>query len=413
MYKERHIQNKLAELADFFKIILITGARQTGKTTLLKHLLPNAPLITLDPHQDVHGAKTHPDEFLASLARPAIIDEVQFAPTLLSSIKRIVDQSDQRGQFFLTGSQNLSLLPQMKESMGGRVGIINLPHLSLQEATENITKSWLPTYLEHPQTIALNAPATINSHSIYDAVWRGNLPESLLAPSTAPLPTFFSSYISTVIDQDIRHFADIRDWSNFRKFISLSAGMTGQEVNPSQLGREIGVMNKTAQNWLSLLNATYQWYEHRPFSLNTTKRISKKTKGYFSDTGIACHLLEIDSPQALAHHRHKGALVETWVVNNIKQQAFARSQLTELNVYHWRSHGGAEVDLIISANGLLYPIEIKSSTHVTTNDTRGIRALKQTYPHEQFAHGLVIYTGPTSFRIDEHATALPWNARCL
>lgn len=411
MYKKRHIQEHLTEIARFFKIVLITGARQTGKTTLLKNLLPHAPLITLDAHQDIHRAKTSPDNFLASLTRPAIIDEVQFAPALLSSIKRLVDQSSQRGQFFLTGSQNLSLLPQMKESMGGRVGIINLPHLSLQEATDNTTREWLPTYLENPDSIATLASKTIDTISIYDAIWRGNLPESILAPSTVPLPLFFSSYIQTVVDQDIRHVAEIRDWINFRKFLSISASMTAQEVNPTHLGRELGIMNKTAQSWLTLLNASYQWYEHPPFCLNTTKRISKKAKGYFSDTGIACHLLGIGSPQELSNHHHKGALVETWVANNINQQALARPQLTQLAVYHWRSHGGAEVDLIISANGKLYPIEVKSSTHVSTSDTRGIRALKATYPHEKFAHGLVIYTGPTSFRIDEHATALPWNAK--
>lgn len=416
MYKNRFLEQIIPGLAQYFKVILITGARQVGKSTLLKNLFPDYPNFTLSPYDKSGPIVTNPKEFLDTLQGPVIFDEFQFFPELTTYLKLRVDQSDQRGQYFLTGSQNIAMLKTVAETMTGRVGIINLDGLSLHEAmkpsyckTPN-QSAWLRSYLEDPEAISYHATKTLASPSLYECIWRGSFPESLLPTSSEYRSMFFSSYIQTYIERDIRLIYSPEDLRSFRAFLGLCAALTGQEVNFSHLGRELGFTPKTTKHWLSILMQTYQWTDVFPYFGKTIKRITKRPKGHFSDTGLACFLQDIHSPLSLISHPSLGGLYETWVFQSIKQQ-FPTLQGAP-STYHWRTNNGTEVDIILSYNGKLYPIEMKISSSVSSHDTRGIQAFKQTYPSENIAHGLIIYGGDQCFKINEHATALPWNA-CL
>ena len=185
--------------------------------------------------------------------------------------------------------------------------------------------------------------------------------------------------------------------------------MTAQEINYSQLGREIGLSPKSSQAWLNVMKGTYQWYEIPSYHSNTIKRVSGKAKGYFGDTGLACSAQAISSPSALAGNPLAGSLFETWVVNDIRKQC---SLLPfPPNIYHWRSHGGGEVDLILENDGVLYPLEIKMTTKPSRNDARGISAFRQTYPNVKIAAGAVICCCNRIYKIAEDSYAVPWNQK--
>jgi predicted AAA+ superfamily ATPase len=198
------------------------------------------------------------------------------------------------------------------------------------------------------------------------------------------------------------------DWQGFGKFIQLVSSLTAQEINYSQLGREIGISRQTSQRWLDVLKATFQWFEVMPYSGNQVKKISGKPKGYISDTGIACSLNMISSHNALGGHPLLGALFETAVVAEIRKLCAAIS--TPPQFYHWRSHGGAEVDLLLERDGCIYPIEIKVKSAPVKNDTRGITAFRNAYPNLKIAPGLVLACCHSFAKISENDYCLPWNA---
>jgi uncharacterized protein len=201
--------------------------------------------------------------------------------------------------------------------------------------------------------------------------------------------------------------ADVSDWQQFGRFVRLAAALTAQEINRSHLGREIGITPQTAQRWLAMLVATFQWVEVPAFHANSIKRISSKSKGYLADTGLACSLQSISSPDALAGHPVFGALFETAVVNELRKQAATVASPPVM--YHWRSHGGAEVDLVLERNGTYYPIEIKLRSRPTRADTRGIRAFRESYPALDIAPGLVLYPGEEALLLNDEDVAVPWD----
>jgi predicted AAA+ superfamily ATPase len=404
----RHQAQRIQSAAQHFKVILLLGARQTGKSTLLKHLLPQAKMIVFDPIQDLYDARKDPDQFLDSFPAPLILDEVQFAPELVAALKRRVDQSDQMGQYFLTGSQNFSMLKTISESMAGRVAIIHLdPFTPLEMAGMGEQKGWLHTYLSDPHDFIRSAHPTIpRLPPLNEFLFRGTYPRATLLP-LFELETFFLSYVQTYVERDVRLVENIENLTLFGDFLRLAATSTAQEINASHLGRELGLSPQTARKWLNLLLYTYQWVEVMPYHGNTTKRLSDKRKGYFKDTGMACHLMRIHSPDALVSSLKMGALFETWVVNYIQEQ-FAFTPLA--NCYHWRSHGGAEVDLILERDGAFYPIEIKCKSRATKADASSLHAFRQTYAGKKIMPGLVIHGGEESYLIDQETFALSWKA---
>ena len=410
-YKQRHIEAKLKETAQYFKIVLVLGARQVGKSTLLHHTFPKAPVILFEPLQDLYNVRSDPDLFLNHFPSPLILDEVQYVPELLAALKRRVDASDKMGQYFLTGSQNFSVLKNIAESMAGRVGILHLDGLTPEEMLGQGDKiGWLAAYLKDPASLHTHLQGTYKEFSnLAHFLWRGTYPGTLSMPDSS-MATYFRSYVQTYFDRDVRTMENIKELADFDRFLNLAAALSGQEINTSQLGREIGITPGTARRWLDLLIYSYQWIELFPFHGNTIKRISGKRKGYFRDTGISCYLQRISSSEAVAVHPRLGALFESWIINYIYRQ-FVHLPL-DPHMYHWRTYGGAEVDLILEMDGKLYPIEIKCKTSVNKQDASGIRVFKETYPHQQIMPGLIVYCGNECLAIDQDVIAIPWNAIC-
>ncbi len=405
-YLSRHIEKQILEARKHFKAILVLGARQVGKSTLLSHLLPDVKMIVFDPIQDLYKARSDPDLFLESFPAPLILDEVQYVPELLAALKRKMDGSDAKGQYFLTGSQNFSVLRKVAESMAGRVAIFHLENFSPQEMVgKGKETGWLPHYLENPDSFYRGRKRAALP-PIVEFLFRGTFPGAIELP-TSQIPRYFRSYLETYFDRDIRIQEDIRQLAEFDRFLGISASLTGQEINSSHLGREIGISPHTARRWLDLLTFSYQWHELPAFHGNTIKRLSSKKKGYFKDTGFACYLQKIDAPDSLAINPRLGALFETWIVNSLQQQ-FAALDVAP-NAYHWRTSTGAEVDVILERSGKLYPIEIKCKTHLTRGDLSGLKAFRQTYPAIEIMPGLVIYLGEESYKLDDTTLALPWN----
>lgn len=412
-YRHRIVTDRLRQMVARFPVVVVSGARQVGKSTLLQHAFPQWDIVVFDPAIDVGNARQDPDLFLDNHPAPVILDEIQFAPELVAAIKRRVDRTGQAGQFILTGSQQWSVLKTASESLAGRAVFLDLEGFCLSEVAEETTDdNWLARYLAAPGEFVKAATTGLERvtvpGTIYEFLWRGSLPEA----STLELEwvgEFYRAYLRTYIERDVRLLGDVADWQQFGRFTRLAAALTAQEVNHSQFGRDIGVTPQTAQRWLAMLLGTFQWVEIAAFCGNTVKRISRKPKGYLTDTGLACNLQMISSPETLGGHPLAGALFETAMVGEIRKLSSILSTAPVL--HHWRSHGGAEVDLLLERDGRLYPLEIKLSSKPSRRDTRGIRAFRETYPDLPVAPGLVLCPVEHAFYLNEMDIALPWNTR--
>lgn len=413
-YRPRHLESAILKFSKISPVILLTGARQTGKSTLLAHTLkPAVKTIVFDPVMDIGNARRDPDFFLSQNPPPVVLDEVQYAPELLPAIKRRVDRDNKPGQYFLTGSQNLSLLKNISESLAGRVIVLELGAMSLAERSGRaggISKTWIEDLFQKETAALLKQRARLPARKIeptlFARIWRGGFPR-LLDLTDDNLPAMFHSYISTYVERDIRILLQLEDQHLFSRFFALCAALTAQEINYSQLGREIGVTPQTAARWIAILRATYQWLEIPPFHGNTIKRISGRGKGYLTDTGLAAFLQRISSPQALAVNPLQGALFETHVILDVFRQLGLMA--VPPRIYHWRSQGGAELDLLLERDGLFIPLEIKSGATVFRADTRGIRAFRQTYPHIQHGIGCIVASVEEAFELPDGIIVLPYD----
>jgi predicted AAA+ superfamily ATPase len=280
-YLHRLLETPLKSAAKFFPVIALTGARQVGKTTLFTELLPTAQRITFDPGIDVGGARRDPELFLSNLRLPVILDEIQYAPELLSVIKRRVDEKRLPGQYWLTGSQNLSVLKSVSESLAGRVALFDLFPMTLSERYGTGT-AWLPNFLQDPQTFLRSPHRRIlqeTSEPLFSMMWRGEFP-GLIGMDDTTITLALDSYFRTYIERDVRLLSEVSDLQEFGRFTQIVANLTAQEINFSELGREIGINYKTAQRWLNILASSYQWQSLPPYFGNTIKRIAGKHKGY-------------------------------------------------------------------------------------------------------------------------------------
>jgi len=408
MYKMRLVGERLKRLAATFSAVVVSGARQVGKSTLLAHTFPEVRTVVFDPVVDVGGARADPDLFLDNHPPPVVLDEIQYAAELVPSIKRRIDANREPGQYLITGSQQWNVMKAIAESLAGRVVFVDLESFCLREMAERTQEiTWLERWLQDPELLSENRPVRLGlPRTVNELIWRGSLPETDRLEE-AVIPDFFAGYLRTYIERDVRVLADVADWQQFGRFVRLTSALTAQEVNYSQLGRDIGMTPQTAQRWLAVLRATFQWFEVPAYSGNALKRVSRKPKGYFADTGLACHLQMLSSPAALDGHPLAGALFESAVAGEIRKLC-ARLP-TPPAVYHWRSHGGAEVDLLLDRDGMLFPIEIKLSSHPRKSDTRGVSAFREAHPNRKIAPGLVIAPTAEFGRVSSRDFALPWD----
>ena len=409
MYIPRFLTSRLETLARNFPVVVVSGARQVGNSTFLEHVFgARAERVVFDPVQDIGNARRDPDLFLDNHPAPVILDEIQYVPELVAALKRRVDQKRQPGQFFLTGSQQWHVLRSLAESLAGRAVFLDLEGFCLGEiARAEAGSAWLGDWLQDPEGFPGRRRVRLGlDMGAFELVWRGSLPDAVALPLEA-LPDFWGAYFRTYVERDVRLLAEVSDWHTFGRFVRLAAALSAQEINASQLGRELGITPQTARRWLDLLMATFQWHELPAYAGNAVKRVSGKPKGYFGDTGLACWAQAISTPAALGGHPSWGHLFETCVVSELRKQIALLSPAPRL--HHWRSAGGAEVDLLLERDGRFFPVEIKAKTRITRADARGIKAFRESYPGLEVAPGLVIAPCERMERISEHAFAMPWD----
>ena len=408
-YHPRLIKKRLLRLFQSFSVVVVSGARQVGKSRLLKELFPQLPNITFDPVMDIENAKADPDLFLRNRKPPLILDEIQYVPNLVPAIKRMVDQDKKPAQFLITGSQQWEVMKNLAESLAGRAVFLDLESFALKEIYQTTEQlNWLEKWLHKPslETAKTFQPQKTR-RSLYEQLWRGFLPETHFL-ELENIPDFLSAYQRTYIERDIRHMAEIESLEAFGRFFRLCGALSAQEVNHSELGRDIGITPQTAGRWLALLKATFQWFELPPYFGNTIKRISKKPKGYLSDTGLMCATQIIASPESISSHPLWGSLFETAVIHEVRK--LSRSITLPPAMYHWRSHGGAEVDLLLERDGKFYPIEVKANSHPGKKEGMGIEAFRETYPTLDIQPGLIIAPTDQTYPISEVIFVIPWDS---
>jgi len=406
-YLSRLANDKFHLMQQHFPVIVLSGARQVGKTTLLKKLLPDADYVVFDSIIDIENARKEPDLFLDNHPAPLILDEIQYAPEVVSALKRRVDNNRQAGSYYVTGSQQWGILKELSESLAGRAVFLELDAFALLElAGVDYDSIWLEKYLQNPHAFVMpELPSGKQKRMLLEQLYTGWYPAAQDLPA-ALLHDFYAGYLRTYIERDLRATADIDNYQQFGKFYLLSAALSSQEINQSQLGRDVGVTPQTSRRWLDLLAQTFQWFEIPSYTQNTLKRLTGKPKGYVNDTGLMCMALAISSPKAIASHPSSGAIFETAVVSEIFKLSKQISVPPKL--FHWRAHSGAEVDLVLERDGKLYPIEIKLTSNPKKADARGILALQAAYPETQVMPGLVICQCERPFPVATGVTAVPF-----
>jgi predicted AAA+ superfamily ATPase len=353
MYKERTIQNEIMRISRNFKTLLLTGPRQVGKTTLLTHAAETSrKYVSLDNPEDLHRAKTDPKGFLDIYAPPVIIDEIQYAPELFTYIKMLVDDSDKRGQIWMTGSQQYNMLEGITESLAGRVIILNMQGFSIYERQGKgaMQKPFLPS-AQPPRLLAHK-----NTLNTFKVIWQGAFPD-VITKDEKSRKDFYDSYIRTYIERDIRRIVNIGSETAFITFLKVAAARTGQELVIEDIARNVSVAPSTAKSWLSILNASGLVYLLQPYFRNITKRLTRRPKLYFMDTGLAAYLAGWTTSESLETGASAGAFFETFCVSEIVKSWQHNDAHPEL--YFFRDEKRHEIDLLIHQDGLFYPIEIK------------------------------------------------------
>lgn len=346
-YIHRNIEKEIEQAAQYFSVISVTGPRQSGKSTLLKHLFPEYKKYSL---KDVHVrefAMNDPVAFLNQTQEGTFIDEVQKAPALLEYIQGIVDEHPER-KFLLSGSSNFELLHDLSESLSGRAGVFELLPMSLGETTE---------------IVADKATNQVLFDGFYPAVMAGK--------NTGRY--FYPSYVKTYLEKDVRDLLNIKDQMQFLKFMKLCAARIGSMFNASELGAELGVDGKTITHWLSVLQASYLVMLLPPYYENVSKRLVKTPKLYFVDPGLACYLLDIESPKQLERDKMRGAIFENMVVMECLKHRY--NQGREGGVFFYRDSNQKEVDVLLKQEGEITALEVKSAMTYNTSFEDTIKKL--------------------------------------
>ncbi|WP_456371339.1 ATP-binding protein [Thermodesulfatator atlanticus] len=373
MFIPRVLEETLLKVSTFFPVILVTGARQVGKTTLLKYLADKekAPerYVSLDEFGPRTLALEDPDLFLERYPPPVIIDEIQYAPGLLEKIKVLVDREQRSGLFWLTGSQHFSLMKGISESLAGRVGILKLFGLSQEEEFRVFRPG---PFL--PEKALDNPVITLKPLEVFGRLVRGTFPALALSPNP-PLEIFYASYLQTYIERDVRLVSNISKLLEFEKFLRLCAARIGQLLNFSDLARDAGVSVSTAKEWLNILVASHQVFLLPPYYANLSKRQIKTPKLYFLDTGLAAYLAGWRSPEVAFEGAMAGALFENYVLSEILKSYFHRGK--EPAIYFWRTKEGQEVDFLLEEGGKIYPVEAKLTMRPKKDMLRGLYALRR------------------------------------
>lgn len=372
MYIERHAERVIDKLSRMFGAVLVTGPRQVGKTTLLRHAVPAAQWLSLDDPILLTSAKEESATFLKDHATPLFLDEIQYAPQLFPHIKMALDRDGGKGQFYLSGSQQFQMMKNVSESLAGRVGLLTLPGISLRERCRvSFHAPFIPhaEYLEERKKSHADIP--------YDKVWstihRGWMPD-LVVNDSFDWQLFYSAYVRTYIERDVRDLAQVGDEEKFIRFMTSAAARTGSLLNLSAMARDVGVSPPTAERWLSVLISSNIVYLLRPYFGNMAKRMIKAPKLYFLDTGLAAYLTRWNTPEALKNGAMAGEFFETWVISEIIA-GYYNSGVLEPPLWFYRDRDMREIDLLIEDGGTLYPVEIKKHADPRIEDIAAFSVL--------------------------------------
>ncbi len=400
MYLERTLSKHISKASKFFPVVLITGPRQVGKTTIFEaSKSEKRTYVTLDDPMLRTMAQKDPQLFLSTYKRPILIDEVQYAPQLFPYIKMIVDKEKRPGAFWLTGSQVFTLMKNVTESLAGRVGILELQGLSQSEKFKNpIHNAFLPKINFEDK----NPSFSVNS--LYDTIFRGSYP-AVIASKNADWQSFYRSYIATYIERDVKQIMNITQEGNFIKFLSVAAARTGQLLNYSDMARDCDISVSTVKSWISVLNTSGLVYLLYPYSNNITKRVIKTPKLYFYDTGLVCYLCRLMDSVSARDGIMSGALMETYTISEIIKSYIHNGMSPSM--FFYRNKDGKEIDLILEENMTLYPIEIKRSTAPTVNDIKNFAILDSIKGNKRIGMGAVICLRSQLTPINRNVMAIP------
>lgn len=401
---QRTLAGIIKDVNDNFPVLLITGPRQVGKTTLLEMCAEEGRnYVTLDNLEARTLAQNDPGLFVQTHKPPLIIDEVQYAPNLFSYIKIIVDREKANGLFWLTGSQKFHLMKGITESLAGRVAIIDLLGLSQAEIDgrgEELTpflpsSDWIDSAkktIENPKTLA----------EIYNRIWHGTFPK--IAEATDSIRNlFYQSYIQTYIHRDVKDILSISDETLFYSFLGAVAARTGQLLNYADLARDTAIDNKTVKSWLSVLETSGLVYLLKPYHRNLTKRLVKSPKLYFLDTGLCTYLTKWPTPDSLETGAMSGAILETYLFSEILKSYCHNG--VEPYFYYYRDHDQREVDLVIETGDTLYPVEFKKTATPSATASKHFRLLEKL--GKKVGHGAVFCFVEQDVALSEDVTAIP------
>jgi len=378
-YYSRSIENKIKLLSKTYPVIVVSGPRQSGKSTLVKHLFPNHEYINLERIDDREFASNDPRAFLEQFKNKVIIDEVQYVPTLFSYIQANVDENKTAAKFVLTGSSQLSLIEGVSQSLAGRSAILQLLPLSQEEIHLKRAK-----------------------FTLEEMIFNGGYPS--IHFDKQPIIDWYSDYCTNYLERDVRSILNIKDLGTFQLFLKMCAARCGQIINYSSFANDCGISPNTAKEWMNILEASFIIYRLHPFYKNYSKRLIKSPKLYFYDTGIACSLLGIRTPEQLTTHSLRGGLFESWVISEFKKKYFNIHR--EAPLYFWRDNKGKEVDLVIENIEKFYAIEIKSGKTINSSFFDNLNYIESIAAND-ISQKILIYGGNQNQK-RSNSTVLSW-----
>lgn len=398
MYIKREIEPTIDAMLKQGKVVLVTGARQVGKTTVLKqHLGNDFNYVSMENPRDYLLAKEDAVLFFESKTLPLIIDEVQRVPELFSPIKWVVDQSEEKGRIVLTGSQTYHLMKGVSESLAGRIRILEMPGLSLRELSGNSSNPH--PYIPEVMADSLNSPLT----DVWDLIHRGSMPE--LQDPNIDWDLFYTDYVAAYLERDVRELVNVKNEAKFYSFMVACAARTGQLLNASDIANAVDVDHKTVKAWLSVLQASNIVRVIEPFWSNIDKRLTKTPKIFFMDTGLVCHLTRWTTPDQLRNGAAAGHIFETFVVSEILK-SFMNSGKSLHDVWFYRDVKKREIDLVIQDGHILHPVEVKVSATVRKDAVKNFACLEN-LPGYKVGFGHVVCQTPEPYLITRTVQAVP------
>jgi len=377
---ERLLFNEAEKTAREFKIVSVTGPRQSGKTTLCRHVFRNKPYVSFEDLDILEDAESSPRDFINKYKDGAVFDEIQRVPRLFNFLQTQVDKIGKNNQYVISGSNNFMLQQSISQSLAGRAAYIELLPFSLLE----LQKHWKET--KSPEFLMLN----------------GFYPSIITRQSSAE--RWLPNYLKTYIERDVRMIRNIENLNLFSKFVKLVAARSGQILNMNNLANETGVDNKTINAWLSVLESSYIVFRLQPYYRSFNKRVIKSPKLYFYDVGLLCNILSLNSERAIKNSNMYGSIFENLIVSEIKKNRLNRSQFGEM--YYLRDSAGNEVDVVLEKDGELLPIEVKSSAQTSRSDVKNIKWFQRFY---RINNGLLINQIEESQELEDGIMNIGWS----